>query len=319
MATPSDAPRPTAPPTGLGPPVTLWTAGVCAALFAALATALGLHPGLVFGVESAAHTWSTGHRPAVAAGTARVLTSTATGAWPYLAVVVAGVIAGGSSRERLRATVAFLVVLLSGQLVRYGVMEAVARPRPDRADWATRASGFSFPSGHSATSALMAGLLCWAVLGRPRRAAARWVCAVAAGWALAVGLTRIYLGVHWVGDVLGGWLFAAFWLAVAGCLLPRYLGPRTPAGGTASLAGDPVAPERGDPPLSRESLLGRVLPLAVAVAAGAVVMGVIHLGHGGVRVTGPAPGAQVCPRRSAAPRTPVRPGGRSAPHCRRTP
>ncbi|MBW8698263.1 hypothetical protein MBT84_01620 [Streptomyces sp. MBT84] len=42
-------------------------------------------------------------------------------------------------------------------------------------------------------------------------------------WALLVGLTRIYLGVHWSTDVLGGWLFAVGWLGACLWALARWL------------------------------------------------------------------------------------------------
>lgn len=63
---------------------------------------------------------------------------------------------------------------------------------------------------------MTAGLLIAALLLRgPRvpRLAAVLICV----WGVAVGLTRVHLGVHWFSDVLGGWLFATAWLALAAC------------------------------------------------------------------------------------------------------
>ncbi|MFI5703567.1 phosphatase PAP2 family protein [Streptomyces xanthochromogenes] len=165
--------------------------------------------------DLALHRWPLDHRPPVAVAAARAVTATGTGVLPYALAVVAGLIAGRNSRQRRYAAAATLAVLLLGQGVRYGLMAAVARPRPDAVDWATTASGHSFPSGHTATSALTAGLLIWAVLTRSRLSAARFTVALIVLWAVAVGLSRVYLGVHWASDVLGGWLFAALWLALA--------------------------------------------------------------------------------------------------------
>ncbi|RCH65669.1 PAP2 family protein [Streptomyces sp. SDr-06] len=165
--------------------------------------------------DRALHRWPVDHRPPVAVATARAVTATGTGVPPYVLALVAGLIAGRTARERWYAAGGALAVLLIGQALRYGLMAVVARPRPAVVDWATTASGHSFPSGHSTTSALTAGLLVWAVLTRARLSTARFTVALLLLWAAAVGLSRVYLGVHWASDVLGGWLFAALWLCLA--------------------------------------------------------------------------------------------------------
>ena len=85
----------------------------------------------------------------------------------------------------------------------------VSRPRPDEAYALSEAAGFSFPSGHAATSmAAYATLTLIAI--RTCRGTAR-VVLVAAGSlvVLAVGASRVYLGVHYPTDVLAGWLIGA--------------------------------------------------------------------------------------------------------------
>jgi len=108
------------------------------------------------------------------------------------------------------------VALLSGQSLRALTNRLVDRPRPPHADWLINASGRAWPSGHTATAVLAYGLLValfWPILTR----AVIRVAAVAAATliALAVGLSRVYLGVHWPSDVLGGWAFGALWLTIA--------------------------------------------------------------------------------------------------------
>ncbi|GAA5037454.1 phosphatase PAP2 family protein [Streptomyces siamensis] len=165
--------------------------------------------------------WSVGHRPDVALALARGVTDTGTGVVPYVLAALAGLLVARTARQRLTAVTACLLCLAAAQAVRYGVMSLVARPRPAAADWATHASGWSFPSGHTTTSAVAAGLLALAVLARAPRG--RLPIALAIGcWAVLVGLSRVYLGVHWFSDVLGGWLFATCWLGLCAYVLARF-------------------------------------------------------------------------------------------------
>jgi undecaprenyl-diphosphatase len=203
-----------------------------AALFAALAGIVLTRHGTPYGLDTGPLHWSVAHRPHAMAVTARAVTAAGTGPYPYLAAAAGGFLAGGRTARRGVPTALFaMVVLLAGQGVRTLLMVVLHRARPPVADWAAHASGHSFPSGHTASGAMAAGLLAWGLLrawpGTGGRIGAG-LCGLAA---LAIGCTRVYLGVHWVTDVLGGWLFAGCWLAVALPPLTRYASGGGPGDG----------------------------------------------------------------------------------------
>lgn len=93
---------------------------------------------------------------------------------------------------------------------------AVGRARPHFTHPVALAPGGSFPSGHAFTSTVAAGIvLLWALpLLSGRAKAAAWI--VAALVPLAVGISRVALGVHWVSDVVGGWLLGTGLVAATG-------------------------------------------------------------------------------------------------------
>ncbi|MGW2741074.1 phosphatase PAP2 family protein [Streptomyces sp. NPDC001450] len=207
---------------------------------AALAGTLALSAWAAFGVLAAAvygrhgaplfldHgllTWSVGHRPAMAVAVARGLTATGTGVVPYAVVVLAGLLAGHTRRQRLVGALLMAACLATGQAVRYAAVELVGRARPPALDWQTHASGWSFPSGHTTTAALTAGLVILALCLRAPHGRTP-LCLAVACWGAGVGLTRIFLGVHWFTDVLGGWLFAVGWLGLWLCAAAWWLPPR---------------------------------------------------------------------------------------------
>jgi membrane-associated phospholipid phosphatase len=87
---------------------------------------------------------------------------------------------------------------------------------------------FSFPSGHAATSAAVAVTLCY-VLARERLISWPWAIALGAAIPLLVGLTRLYLDVHWVTDVVGGWMVGLFVAALSAAMY-EHLRSTAPAG-----------------------------------------------------------------------------------------
>jgi undecaprenyl-diphosphatase len=120
-------------------------------------------------------------------------------------------------RRREWRSVALLVAAIAGANVLYRVAKsAIARPRPPVSLHLMSVSGFSFPSGH-ATAVIASWGAVAIVLGARRQTSIRVVLwSVAAFVALLVGLSRIYLGVHWSTDVVGGLGLGGLWLCVLG-------------------------------------------------------------------------------------------------------
>ena len=105
--------------------------------------------------------------------------------------------------------------MIAGAVLDTGLKALVNRARPHLPNPFAHAPGASFPSGHAMTSALAGGILVLVglpLLGR-RGKAVLWTIAALA--VLAVGYSRVALGVHWVTDVVGGWLLAVALLAAS--------------------------------------------------------------------------------------------------------
>ena len=113
-------------------------------------------------------------------------------------------------RPGMCCAVNLVLVVVINQVLKF----IIQRPRPDGFRLAT-VSGFSFPSGHSMAAMAFFGLLAWLVW--KYEADRRLRLLYATGFALVIvmiGVSRIYLGVHYASDVLGGFCLSMAWLAV---------------------------------------------------------------------------------------------------------
>jgi undecaprenyl-diphosphatase len=108
------------------------------------------------------------------------------------------------------------ITCLLGTLLQQGLKAAVDRPRPVWRDPVDSAHYAAYPSGHAMTATVVCGLLLWLLHhhGADRRLF-RAVLAVSLVSVVGVGVTRIWLGVHWTSDVVGGWLLGVLVVAVA--------------------------------------------------------------------------------------------------------
>ncbi|MCT7374749.1 phosphatase PAP2 family protein [Chelativorans sp. EGI FJ00035] len=103
----------------------------------------------------------------------------------------------------------------SGALISHFLKQYYERPRPDLADHLDVVHTLSFPSGH-ALVATVAYLTMAALVVRffDDLRVRLYVLFVAVAVSVAVGITRVYLGVHWPSDVAAGWALGAAWASL---------------------------------------------------------------------------------------------------------
>ncbi|WP_239616520.1 phosphatase PAP2 family protein [Cohnella mopanensis] len=90
------------------------------------------------------------------------------------------------------------------------------------------ANGYSFPSGHSMAAFTLYGVLCFLLWKHARTSLARTLLIVSGSIMIAaIGVSRIYLGVHYPSDVIGGYLASGTWLAVSIGIYQRMLEKRS--------------------------------------------------------------------------------------------
>lgn len=145
---------------------------------------------------------------------------TALGDWQMILSMSAVLFAWLVWHRRMNAALYWLAAAAFAQLLIQTVKLLTTVPRP--VDVYTGASAFSFPSGHATSSMVVYGFLA-VLVARELPSARRWIAYVAvAPLVILIGFSRLYLGVHWLSDVVGGLSLGLIWVALLGIAYHRH-------------------------------------------------------------------------------------------------
>jgi undecaprenyl-diphosphatase len=122
-----------------------------------------------------------------------------------------------------RAELILFLGVVAGEAILNVVLKTLfhrARPELHRL---AEATGYSFPSGHSMTAFAFYGIVAFLLWRHLRTSFGRTLLIIfSIVMTLLIGISRIYLGVHYPSDVLGGYLASGFWLTVSIWVFQRY-------------------------------------------------------------------------------------------------
>jgi len=119
--------------------------------------------------------------------------------------------------RRLQLGIVWIAAIAGGSALERIIKSLVHRTRPEYAGHYLASGSYSFPSGHATLSFLGVAMLLYTLIATDRLTAPllrRGAILAGALWILLVGLSRIYLGVHFPSDVLGGYMIAAAWFSI---------------------------------------------------------------------------------------------------------
>lgn len=134
---------------------------------------------------------------------------------PAIVALGLGVVALLVIRRRLMLLAGWVTALAGGGVLGGVLKSAFQRPRPGTAADFLATVTWSFPSGHALESLVTYGMLAYVipVAFAPSRPVRAWTAVGCGVLVLAIGTSRLYLGVHYFSDVLGGFAAGGLWLS----------------------------------------------------------------------------------------------------------
>ena len=154
-----------------------------------------------------------------------LITITYLGNWQMVSLM--GIFLLMVKSTRMNMGIPFAVISLSSTVVYKAAKEIFQRSRPDFAVRLIEEGGFSFPSGHS-----MNGLVCYGILIYlirrycKNRKLANVLTGLLGFLIIAIGCSRVYVGVHYPTDIIGGWSLGAAYLCIAIIILEKVRGQK---------------------------------------------------------------------------------------------
>ncbi len=182
--------------------------------FVDIAAALNRESPAVRRIDAGVQEWFRSRRSAPASAVFTAIT--AAGGSVSMGGLVLVVVAAFLARRRRRWAAYLALTAVGGVLLNQLLKRHFVRPRPDLASAVLGATGYSFPSGHAMSATIVLGALGYLAA----RSARSWAVKSAAfsafaTLALAIGVSRLYLGVHWASDVVAGFAAGALWVTAA--------------------------------------------------------------------------------------------------------
>jgi undecaprenyl-diphosphatase len=152
-----------------------------------------------------------------------LLDVTALGGPTVLGLVVVSVAGFLLLQTRYHTALVVLATAASGEIANMAMKNLFLRPRPTIVPHLRDVSSTSFPSGHAMESAIIY-LTLGAMLMRlaERRITKIYCIGIAVFMTLLVGISRVYLGVHYPTDVVAGWMFGFFWASLCWIVARRF-------------------------------------------------------------------------------------------------
>jgi len=152
-----------------------------------------------------------------------MLDITAVGGPTVLGLVVLSVVGFLVLQARYRTAIVVLATAASGELANFAMKNVFLRPRPDVVPHLRDVASTSFPSGHAMESAIIYLTLGAMLMRLAERGITKIYCiGMAIFLTLIVGISRVYLGVHYPTDVAAGWMFGFFWASLCWIVARRF-------------------------------------------------------------------------------------------------
>jgi undecaprenyl-diphosphatase len=152
-----------------------------------------------------------------------MLDLTAIGGPTVLGLVVLSVVGFLALQGRYHTALVVLITAASGEVANVAMKNVFLRPRPTVVPHLRDVASTSFPSGHAMESAIIY-LTLGAMLMRlaERRVTKLYCIGMAIFVTFLVGVSRVYLGVHYPTDVIGGWIFGFLWASLCWLVSQRF-------------------------------------------------------------------------------------------------
>jgi membrane-associated phospholipid phosphatase len=194
-----------------------WTLAASVLLFSQLALAVTAG-GPIVSLDGAVAVWLQSHATGFATDVLRAVTQLGGATFLLAVTIVAALVL--LLKRRIAHAALMGAALVGGEGLNMALKAAFERPRPSFSEPLATAAGYSFPSGHAMVALAVYGALAFVIATSVKSRRAQVLIPVAAAvLVLAIGFSRLYLGVHYVSDVLAAYGAGLAWLTVCGLAL----------------------------------------------------------------------------------------------------